>query len=111
MEWFLEKYFLDLVWLIFLLIILKYFLSKFYFLNKARAWFVTKGQIIQLSWTNDNGRLWPKIEYTYQVYERDFIGEYLFLDTSLNTPSSSYARHIAYRAALAYKNNEEIDVF
>ena len=55
--------------------------------------------------------IWPKIEYTYQVHDQDLIGEYLFLDTSHNNPNSKYSRLVAYKAAVAFKENSEIDVY
>ena len=52
-----------------------------------------------------------KIQYKYQVLNQEYYSEYFFLDTSLNNPNSKYARTVAYRAALAYEEDSEIDVF
>lgn len=78
---------------------------------QTKFWLITKGRITSFEWTKAGPRLWPRIEYRYQVFDNDFQGEYLFLDTSHNNPNSKYARHVAYRAAMAYENDEEIDVY
>ncbi|STX27646.1 Protein of uncharacterised function (DUF3592) [Legionella beliardensis] len=101
----------DMAWLLLLLLLLKHFWQDRQNLLKAHAWFLTKGRITRFLWTKDGYHLWPKIEYTYQVYDRDFLGEYFFLDTSHNNPNSKYSRRVAYRAAMAFEKNEDIDVF
>jgi Protein of unknown function (DUF3592) len=102
---------LDVVWLLFLLSMLWYFWRERHILAQTQFWLITKGRITQFEWTGEGYQLWPKIEYTYQVLNQDFRGEYLFLDTSLNNPNSKYARKVAYRAAVAYEKDAEIDVF
>lgn len=102
---------LDLIWLIFLLYLLWHFWRDRQFLTKAKSWLITKGRLSHFEWAQEGPRLWPKIQYKYQVFDKDYYGEYLFLDTSLNNPNSKYARQVAYRAALAYENDEDIDVF
>lgn len=103
--------FINIGWLIFLLLLLWHFVQNWRLLNNARGWLMTKGRITQFLWTCEGHQLWPKIEYTYQVYERDFQGDYFFLDTSHNSPSSQYSRKVAYKAAMAFEKDEEIDVF
>lgn len=105
------RWILDLGWLCFLLILFRYFWKKRGDLIEAKSWLKTKGHITQCEWTIVGHSIWPKIEYVYQVYDKDLIGEYLFLDTSLNTPNSKYSRDIAYKVALAYRDNSEIDVY
>lgn len=102
---------LDLAWLFFLLFMLRYFWRNRQFLAQSKDWLITKGRITLFEWTQEGPRLWPKIQYTYQVFDKDFYGEYLFLDTSHNNPNSKYARKIAYRAAMAYEDDVDIDVF
>jgi hypothetical protein len=102
---------LDLLWLIFLLLMLWYFWRDRQFLAQTQSWLITKGRITLFEWTREGPRLWPKIQYSYQVFEHDYFGEYLFLDTSLNNPNSKYARQVAYRAAIAYEEDVEIDVY
>lgn len=102
---------LDLAWLLFLLILLRHFWRKRQFLRQAQDWLITRGRMTQFVWTRDRHQLWAKIEYRYQLYDQDFTGEYFFLDTSLNNPNSRYARQVAYRAAMAFENDEEIDVY
>lgn len=102
---------LDVAWLVFLLTILRHFWRERQILAQTKFWLITKGRITVFEWTREGPRLWPSIEYTYQVFDKDFYGEYLFLDTSHNNPNSKYARRVAYRAAMAYENDEEIDVF
>ena len=80
-------------------------------LLQTRSWAITQGQITHCEWTTQGHRLWPKIEYVYEVNEREFIGEHLFPDTSHNDPNSEYARHVAYQVAEAYKKNESIRVY
>lgn len=102
---------LDLAWLFFLLFMLWHFWRARQFLAQAKDWLITKGRITVFKWTREGPRVWPKIQYAYQVLDHDFLGEYLFLDTSHNNPNSKYARKVAYRAAMAYENDSEIDVF
>lgn len=102
---------IDIAWLLFLLVLLKHFWSERQFLSQARDWLITKGRMTQFLWTRDGNRVWAKIEYTYHLYDQDFVGEYFFLDTSHNNPNSSYSRQVAYRAAVAFEKDEEIDVY
>ncbi|RMX01626.1 DUF3592 domain-containing protein [Legionella jordanis] len=91
--------------------LLRYFWRDRQQLKKTKNWHATKGRITQFLWTQEGHRLWPKIQYSYRVYEQDYQGEHLFLDSSHNSPNSKYARHLAYRAAMAYEKDEEVDVF
>ncbi|MBA2711180.1 MAG: DUF3592 domain-containing protein [Tatlockia sp.] len=102
---------LDFIWLLFLLYLLWHFWRDRQFLAQAQDWLITKGRITLFEWTREGPRLWPKIQYKYQVFEQDYFCEYFFLDTSLNNPNSKYARNVAYRAALAYEDDVDIDVF
>lgn len=102
---------IDLAWLLFLLVLFRHFWSQRQFLNRARDWLITKGRMTQFSWSQDGHQLWAKIEYSYHLYDKDFVGEYFFLDTSHNNPNSKYARQVAYRAAVAFEKDEEIDVY
>ncbi|MBY0377382.1 MAG: DUF3592 domain-containing protein [Gammaproteobacteria bacterium] len=102
---------LDILWLILLLFMLWHFWRARQFLAQTQYWLIAKGRITLFEWTREGPRLWPKIQYTYQVFDHDYLGEYLFLDTSLNNPNSKYARQVAYRAAMAYEDDAEIDVF
>lgn len=102
---------LDMAWLLFLLLMLRHFWRDRQYLLKSQQWSVIDGRITKLEWTQYGHSFWPKIEYTYQVNEEEFTGEYLLLDTSHNTPHSRYARKIAYRAAMAYDKNEKIEIF
>ncbi|WP_078767506.1 DUF3592 domain-containing protein [Legionella maceachernii] len=90
---------------------LRYFWRDRRALAQTRSWLITKGRITSFEWTREGPRLWPRIKYHYQVFDQDFEGEYLFLDTAHNTPNSKYARKVAYKAAMAYERNAEIDVF
>lgn len=107
----LSQWVLDLGWLFFLLVLLRHFVQDRRGLLRTRSWLKTKGHITSYELTTVGNNLWPKIEYSYQVYDKDLIGEYLFLDTAHNSPTSKYSRQIAYKAAMAYKENAEIDVF
>ncbi len=101
----------DLLWLLFLLAMFWYFWQNRQLLKRARSWSTTKGHITQFIWTNEDHRLRPKIEYTYQVLDKYFTSQRLFLDTSLNNLNSNFARKVAYHAAIAYEKNEDVDVF
>lgn len=103
--------FMDIVWLLFLLFLLRHFWQERQALMIASHWLITRGRITQFVWTQDGHHLWPKIEYSYQLFDQEFKGEYLFLDTSRNNPNSKYARKVAYRAAMAFENDEEIDIY
>jgi len=102
---------LDLGWLVFLLIMLRHFWQDRQVSARAQGWLKTKGRITHCEWIEEGHSIWPKIEYTYQVYDKELIGEYLFLDTTHNNPNSKYSRRIAYRVAVAFKENSDIDVY
>ncbi|HRD69336.1 MAG TPA: DUF3592 domain-containing protein [Legionella sp.] len=107
----LSRVLLDTGWLFFLIFLFYHFWQDRQTLSKAQSWLKTKGRITQCEWMKQGHNLWPKIEYTYQVYERDLIGHYLFLDTSHNNPNSRYSRRVAYKMAMAFKEETEIDVY
>ncbi|MBA2657474.1 MAG: DUF3592 domain-containing protein [Tatlockia sp.] len=102
---------LDLIWLVFLLYLLGHFWCDRRILAKAKYWLITKGRISHFEWARSGRLLWPKITYNYQVFEQEYSSEYLFLDTAHNNPASKYARLVAYRAAVAYEDDKEIDVY
>lgn len=102
---------LDLGWLIFLSILFRYFWCDRQYLLRVKTWLKTKGHITHCEWFTVGRSIWPKIEYTYHVHDKDIIGEYLFLDTAHNNPNSHYARNIAYKTAVAFKENSEVIVY
>lgn len=102
---------LDLGWLTLLLLLFRHFWQDRQALLKAQSWLMVKGHITACEWTTVGHSVWPKIEYSYQVYDNNLQGEYLFLDTAHNTPNSKYARQVAYKAAVAFKENAAIDVY
>lgn len=102
---------LDLGWLAFLLILLRHFWLKRTVLTAAQSWLKTKGYITACEWTEVGHSRWPKIEYTYEVNEKELVGEYLFLDTTHNNPNSKYSRHVAYNVAVCFKEEREIEVY
>jgi hypothetical protein len=105
------RWILDLGWLIVLFALLIHFWRARQILVQAQAWLKVKGHIIACEWTTIGHSIWPKIEYAYQVYDKEIIGQHLFLDTTHNNPNSKYARQVAYKVAVAFKENEEIEVF
>ena len=105
------RWILDFGWLFFLFILLRHFWRVRQLLVHASSWLKAKGRITRCEWTQVGHHIWPKIEYSYQVYEQDLTGEYLFLDTAHNNPSSNYSRRIAYNAAVAFTENKEIEVY
>lgn len=102
---------LDLSWLMVLFMILRHFWCDRQILLQAQSWLKVKGHVTECEWIKSGHSIWPKIQYSYQVYEQNMIGEYLFLDTTHNNPHSKYARQIAYKAAVAYTEEREIDVY
>ncbi len=102
---------LDFGWLIFLLILFTHFWRDRSVLSQAKSWLKVKGHITVCEWTKVGHSVWPKIEYSYQVHDKDLTGEYLFLDTAHNNPNSKYSRSIAYKAAVAFAEGTEIDVY
>lgn len=104
-------FFLDLGWLIVLFILFRHFWSDRQHLLQVKTWLKTKGHVTHLEWVSVGQSLWPKIEYTYQVNDKDIIGEYLFLDTAHNNPHSQYSRNVAYKTAIAFKENSEVVVY
>ncbi|MCL5272465.1 MAG: DUF3592 domain-containing protein [Gammaproteobacteria bacterium] len=105
------RWVLDSGWLLFLLLLFRHFWRDRNALMQSNAWLKVSGHITRCDWTIVGHSIWPKIEYTYQVHDKDLIGEYLFLDTSHNSPHSKYSRLIAYKAAIAFKENSTIDVY
>lgn len=105
------KWLLDLGWLVFLLLLWRHFWRDRKELLQTQSWLKTKGHVVRCEWVSEGKRLWPKIEYTYPVNEKDMVGEYLFLDTTHNNPNSAYSRQIAYQAAVAFKENKAIVVY
>lgn len=102
---------LDLGWLLFLSLLLAYFWLQRHTMLKAQHWQKTRGHISRFEWITHGHRVWPKIEYIYQVHDQEFIGEHLFVDMTYINPNSRYARKFAYQVANAYKNNEDLAVF
>lgn len=105
------RWMLDIGWLFFLLFLFRHFWRQRKALMQAQSWLKVKGYIIRCEWEDVGHSIWPKIEYTYQVSEKDMVGEYLFLDTAHNNPNSKYSRGIAYKAAVAFNESKEIDVY
>jgi hypothetical protein len=105
------KTLVDLGWLVFLLLVFRYFWRARRVTGQTKHWVKTRGRVTQCEWAVHGHSIWPKIEYIYQIDDKDVTGEYLFLDTVHNDPNSKYARNMAYKVANAYKNNEDIDVY
>lgn len=101
----------DVIWLLLLLLLFLHFWRKRQLLVEAKSWLKTKGHITHCEWAAVGHSIWPKIEYTYTVYEQKLVGHYLFLDTAHNNPSSAYSRRIAYRVATAFQSGVEVDVY
>ncbi len=102
---------LDLAWLSVLVLMFQHFWKSRKILLDAQEWLKAKGHVTRYNLVQVGHNLWPKIEYEYCVYEQNLKGHYLFLDTAHNSPTSKYSRGIAYKAALAYRDHLEIDVY
>lgn len=105
------RWVLDIGWLLFLIILFWHFWRDRQALVQSQSWLKAKGHITTCEWITAGHSVWPKIEYSYQVHDKDLVGEYLFLDTAHNSPHSKYARQVAYKVAVAFKENQEIDVY
>jgi len=102
---------LDICWLLVLCLLLRNFYKDFQLLKLTKSWLMTKGKVDTFDLIQQGSTYWPKISYSYQVNDQEFKGNYLFLDTSLNTPYSGYSRRLAYKVANAFKEGKEVDVF
>lgn len=80
-------------------------------LQGVSQWLITRGRVTQFIWNKDGRLIWPRIEYTYELFEQEFTGEHFFVDTRRNNPNSNYARKLAFKAAMAFEREEEIDVY
>jgi len=107
----LGRAFLDLVWLSVLILMFHHFWKNRRVLLDAQGWLKAKGHVTRYKLVREGHTLWPKVDYEYTVYDKNLIGHYLFLDTAHNNPNSKYSRNIAYKAAIAYKDHLEIDVY
>lgn len=103
--------FLDLGWLLLLSFLLGYFWYVRRQAVRAREWNKAKARIVRCELIREGPRLWPKIEYIYNVDQQDYVGEHLFFDTSHQNPNSLQARQLAYYVANAYKNDEDIEIY
>ncbi len=102
---------LDLGWLIFLLIVFKYFLHHRKETLKAKDWIKAKGRITHCEWSSHGHSLWPKIEYIYQVGDIDYTGQSFFLDTAHVSRHSKHARQMAFETVMSFKKNEDVVVY
>lgn len=102
---------LDLAWLLLLSFLLGYFCSVRRQVVRAREWNKAKARIVHCELVQVGHRLWPKIEYVYQVGQQDYVGERLFFDTYHQNPNTRQARQLAYYVANAYKNDEDIEIY
>lgn len=105
------KWVLELGWLFFLLFLFYHFWQRRKVLVDAQSWLKVKGQVTSCTFVEVKHTIWPEIEYQYQILEKDLVGHYLFLDTIHNNPNSKYSRSVAYKVAVAFKNETEIDVY
>lgn len=102
---------LDFAWLSLLLALTLHFWRVRKNLLRARFWLKTKGQITQCELVDEGGARWPSVEYEFRVNDQEVKGSHLLLDTAHNTASSAYARGVAYRAAVAFKEGQDIDIY
>ena len=102
---------LDIGWLLFLSLVFRYFWLRRQETVKAKHWVKARGRITQCEWLINDKHIWPKVEYSYQVGDRDFTCEHIFLDTTHNVPYSKPARLLAYKIVTAFQENADIDVY
>ena len=101
----------NIVWLLFLMGLFVYLWQQRQVTQKAKQWQKVPGHITHCEWNVDGPVMWPKIEYVYEVNDHEYTGEYLCLDMIHNQPYSAYCRHLAYKVAMAFQNNDAIDVY
>lgn len=102
---------LDVGWLVFLLFVFKQFWASRQQTFHTQQWIKTKGRITVCEWVTVQHTAWPKVEYVYQVGDRDFTSDCVCLDTVHQSPTSAHMRRLAYQIAKAYQENEPIDVY
>lgn len=102
---------LSIGWLFFLAVATLYFLRRWQALQAMKSWPVAQGEITELTLCEENNRAWPSVRYSYWVEDRSYTSGHWFADTIHNTPQSRYCRKLAYRVALAFKNNSTLDVY
>lgn len=102
---------INLVWLVFLLILLTYFIFLRIKISQAKKWKKTKGEIISCEWKKELHTLWPKIKYEYTVQGDTYTSINILFDTTHSTAHSKHAKKTAYKIAKAIKNGDKIDVF
>lgn len=103
--------FFDFGLLILLLGIFAYFWRDLYKVKGAKNWIKTRGRISNYTLEKQGNSLWPKMEYTYLVADKQYTGYDFFLTSAHKEIYSLYARNLAYQMAKAYHANEEIDVY
>lgn len=101
----------DIFWALLLFILLYFFWERRKVSQRAKHWAQTQGQIEELNWDKEAKESWIQVRYSYQVLAQKLEGNCLFLDSLNNNPNSAYSRKIAYRIAMAFKNDASIEVF
>lgn len=102
---------LDFGWLVFLLFVFKQFWMSRQQTYQTQGWMKSAGRITTCEWITYQHVLWPKIEYVYQVGDRDFTGDRICCDTVHQLPTSAHMRRLAYQIAHAYQENQTIEVY
>ena len=105
------QFVLDCFWLLFLFMVLKTYLIAWLESKQTQNWVKTTGWITHWDLIRDEKRLWPEIEYVYEVNGEEYTGHHLFPDTEHNSPVSHYARGIAYKAAMSFEKNQAIEIY
>jgi len=98
-------------WLVLLVLLFGYFFSQYWQLRALRRWRKVEGHVTHFSLQEQDGRLWPDIEYSYSVDSKTYHNDHFFSDNAQHALYSRYARKLAHRIALAYKNDEDIWVY
>jgi hypothetical protein len=101
----------DVGWFLFLGLIVAYFWRARQAARQPKFWIKIKGQITRCEWAISGDSKWPTIEYHYKIDGQEYIGSSLFLDTTHNVPQSAYVRYLVHRAAIAYEQKQELDVY
>lgn len=102
---------LDVTWLILLVLILRNFLKDILTLKTVQKWSAIKGEVESMELVEVGQNYWPKLIYRYEVAGEAYLGNSIFVDSYLNSPHSGYSKQVAYRLASAYKEGNPVDVY
>lgn len=102
---------LDIAWLIFLLLVLRYFGHQRRIHFSTKTWQQTKGRIIQCEWEIQGATKEPRIAFLFRVNAKDLFGDQLFFPPTQQYLSTAELRKGLYQVAAAYQSEQELTVY